>query len=54
MSTRQKQRTPRAVFFAFVLIFKRTRKAGPENDLNGHFPAVAFPQKSESFRGHHD
>ena len=26
----------------------RSRKAGPEKALNGLFPAVAFPQKSES------
>ena len=26
----------------------RTRKASPEKALNGLFPAVAFPQKSES------
>ena len=32
----------------FWLIDGRTRKAGPEKALNGLFPAVAFPQKSES------
>ena len=32
----------------FWLINGRTRKAGPEKALNGLFPAVAFPQKSES------
>ena len=32
----------------FWIIDGRTRKAGPEKALNGLFPAVAFPQKSES------
>ena len=44
----QNKKTTLAVVFLFWLINGRTRKAGPEKALNGLFPAVAFPQKSES------
>ena len=43
-----KQKGPHQRSFLFWLIDGRTRKAGPEKAMNGLFPAVAFPQKSES------
>ena len=43
-----KQKTTVGGGLLFWLINGRTRKADPEKALNGLFPAVAFPQKSES------
>ena len=44
-------KTYRALYVPDMFFFIKKggiRKADPENDLNGRFPAVAFPQKSES------
>ena len=47
-ATRHKTKVHPRGGLLFWLIDGRTRKAGPEKALNGLFPAVAFPQKSES------